>query len=71
VNDAIYVFGGDPNGIEYKFGEKYIIRENKWKEVKLFDENLEVSGVPVAPGIMGQSKTTKILLDGPAALLYE
>lgn len=33
VNDTIYVFGGCKDDINL-MGEKYVVSENKWKEVK-------------------------------------
>jgi hypothetical protein len=33
VNDAIYVFGGEINGNEVRIGEKYILKENRWREI--------------------------------------
>ena len=60
VNDTIYSFWGFNGGEEVNESEKYVIRENKWKEIisKEVDE-------------VGKEKVREMGVLGPAALLYE
>jgi hypothetical protein len=57
VNDSIYVFGGS-NKVHGITGEKYTLSENKWREVK--PKNLDLN-----------QKMAVNYMSGPAALLYE
>ena len=61
VNDSIYVMSATNSKSSQLSGEKYILKENKWKD-------FEAKNVPLLG--LG-SKIDKMINNGPAALLYE
>lgn len=62
VNDSIYVMSATNSKKSQLSGEKYILKENKWKD-------FEAKNVP----LLGHgSKMNDVMINnGPAALLYE
>ena len=62
VNDSIYVMSATNSKSSQLSGEKYILKENKWKD-------FEAKNVP----LLGHGSKSKswMINNGPAALLYE
>ena len=61
VNDSIYVMSATNSKSSQLSGEKYILKENKWKDFEAKN----------APLLGHGSKIDKMINNGPAALLYE
>jgi arginase family enzyme len=64
VNDSIFVLSNSGSSNQLLNGEKYLLKENKWKEVEAKNTILSA---PFSLGAEGNGGTT----NGPAALLYE
>ena len=62
VNDSIYVMSATNSTSSHLSGEKYILKENKWK-------GFEAKNVPLLG--YGSNINEKMINNGPAALLYE
>lgn len=45
MNDTIFSFWGFSNGQEVGYSERYVIRENKWKQILGKDETKEISNL--------------------------
>lgn len=62
VNDSIYVMSANNSKGNQLSGEKYILKENRWKD-------FEAKNVPLLG--LGPKINDKMINNGPAALLYE